>query len=85
MRIRDDKLPCRSCLKYAICLGRHRLYCKDLARWLNEHQTMESRATRINYFEEKVWNKDLSTINPNTGEITFKHTIRDHYSCMIVG
>ena len=79
------KAPCEECLKQAICLGEGIVTCKDLTDWLVEYEHKEkSCATRIIYFEEKVWNKDIGTINSATGDIRFKDTIRDHYSALIV-
>ena len=77
------KAPCEECLKMAICLGQGLVECKDLTKWIMNFEA-EGRVHRIIYFEEKVWNKDISTINSATGDIRFKDTIRDHYSALIV-
>ncbi len=77
------KAPCEECLKMALCLGQGIVECKDLAHWLVDRRN-DGPVNRIEYFESKVWNKDISTINSNSGDIRFKDTIRDHYSALIV-
>jgi len=75
------KAPCEECLKQAICLSKMMVTCKDLAMWLTGPH---GRVERIIYFENDIWNKDISTINSANGNVRFKDTIRDHYSALIV-
>ena len=65
-------LPCDTCLKYAICINKAELQCYDLVDWLLKYDAKSSyRVNRICKFE-KFWNKDLSIIGSNDGNIRFK-------------
>ena len=78
-----NELPCKTCLKFPICVSKNILKCVDLVDWLTKYRTYENRhAERIMNFE-KWWDRDVCLIIQDVPMISFKKE-KDNYQCLIV-
>lgn len=76
-------IPCKECLKFAICKGRDHIDCRDVIKHLMEYYKVDTeRFVRLLTEFEEYYDKEVAVITEVSICLDFKKE-KDHHSCMI--